>query len=149
IEFSAKRFRIFIAIVPQLWVHEASTRPWRRCAHGNMRHEDDVGAEQSCCSHVFYHVVIVADQDAAFPSFDIEHAVFITRCEIWIDERMKLSEFRDKSVFVYTDIRLEKISVRIFFEESCKHMNVMLCRDPLKLFNAFTSRNKFGEVEHL
>ncbi len=62
---------------------------------------------------------------------------------------MQLTELRQQPGFIDADISLEKISIRIFFEQTRQHGDVMLCRNILQAADAGPVGNKLRQVRQL
>jgi hypothetical protein len=60
-----------------------------------VRHKNDFRAEKGGSSYVFNDVVVITDQDTAFPAIEVKDTILISRREIRIDKGMELSEFSD------------------------------------------------------
>src|SRR5690606_29174455 len=77
VEFHAKGCRVGFPVLPKTRVDESRSGPGRGCAHGDVWHEDDIGTEQRGCPDILDDVVIVTDEDAAFPAAEIKHAILL------------------------------------------------------------------------
>lgn len=64
-----------------------------------MRHKDNLCCKQSRGPNVLEDVVVVADQDATFPSKKLEGSVFVARREVLRDKRVDLAMLCDAAPF--------------------------------------------------
>jgi len=106
VEFDAEGGRISLATGPELGIDEARARAGGGSAHRDMRHEDDVGAEEGGCPDVLDDVIVVADEDTAFPAFEVEDDILVAGCEVRVDEGMEFAEFGDEAVGTYGHVGL-------------------------------------------
>lgn len=107
-----------MASLPELGVHESSTRSGGRRTHGYVWHEDDLSAKKGSSSHILDDVVVVADQDTCFPAMEIKSYIFVSRREMGADERMKFSIFCEDAGVVNADIGVVDVVIRVSLKQA-------------------------------
>jgi hypothetical protein len=83
-----------------------------------MGHKNDLRSQQGRCPHIFDNIIIITDQDTAFPSIDLKTQYSLPGVEVRIDKGMQFSKLGYQAIPVYADISFENPADLIFFKEA-------------------------------
>src|SRR5690606_40059995 len=86
IEFQPQRSGGIFAVFPQLWLHKSSSGSGGRGTHGYMGHKNNICSQEPWSAHILDDIVIIANQNARFPSQQIENTVSVAGGKIRINE---------------------------------------------------------------
>src|SRR6185312_4295374 len=137
------------AVSPQFGSYEACPGASGRCAHGHVRHENDLGAEERSCAHVLDHVVVVADQYPALPSAQLEHRIRRSGLQVPVDERVNLTVLCDQAIPAHADITVIELAVLPPLEEAGENNESVPPGNRAQRRNALPGRYGFGQVPEL
>ena len=64
-----------MSVLPKLVVNESGTRACTGSAHSDVRHEDNLRTKERSSTDVLEDVIVVANENAAFPAKESEGGV--------------------------------------------------------------------------